>query len=181
MTDPVTQSRILADVFVPGRPRTKGSLKTYCMQNRTHTIRHEEQVAESKPWRAKMARALREVQLATSGRLLQHTGAVEVRLTFWFPREDSVSGGVWESHDTPWPTAISLGDADKLTRNALDAMLTPTKRDGMELCSALLADDSQVVGLTVWKFWEDDSNPAGVRILAMEAPFGATTCEIDHE
>lgn len=176
---------VLVQTKVGGRPRTKGSLRVTCRRNRAHDLRYEEDITESKPWRAKMARALREAQLAQHGKLLSWPGPVEVRLVFFFPREQSVAGGNWPTHDTVWPTAITLGDVDKLTRNALDAMLTPSKREGMELCSGLLADDSQVVLLTVGKFWVAEDFEPGVQILVMslgeddnpvdivEAEFGA--------
>lgn len=159
-------SAVLAHVFVPGRPRTKGSLRATCTKNRVHTIRYEESVTESKPWRAKMARALREDQLARHGHLVQFPDAVEVWLTFWYDREEIAS------HATPYPTSILLGDVDKASRNALDAMLTPNRREGMELCSALLADDSQVVDLNVRKRWSDRRHPAGALIRVLVAPDG---------
>lgn len=159
---------VLLTAQAAGRPRTKGSLKTYCMRNRTHTIRYDEEVAESKSWRKTVARALREAQLAQHGRLLSWPGPVEVRLVFFFPREESVAGGNWPTHDTVWPTAITLGDIDKLTRNVLDAMLTPARKQGADLCSALLADDSQVVSLAAGKFWTTEHHEPGVQILVME-------------
>lgn len=158
---------VLVQTKVGGRPRTKGSLRVTCRRNRAHDLRYEEDITESKPWRAKMARALREAQLAQHGKLLSWPGPVEVRLVFFFPREQSVAGGNRPTHDTVWPTAITLGDVDKLTRNALDAMLTPSKREGMELCSGLLADDSQVVLLAVGKFWVAEDFDPGVQILVM--------------
>lgn len=161
---------VLANVFVPGRPRTKGSLRATCTKNRVHTIRYEESVAESKPWRAAMARALREDQQTRHGRLMQFPGAVQVWLRFWYNREESVNGGLLPSHQTPYPTSILLGDVDKAARNALDAMLTPKGREGMNLCSALLADDSQVVDLMVRKRWASMKYPAGALICVLMVP-----------
>lgn len=162
-----TKAGVLLAAKAGGRPRTKGSLKTYCMKDRRHTIRIEEQVAESGAWRRTVARALREAQLEQHGRLLKYEGPVEVRLVFFMPREQSVNGGPIPTHATEWPTAITVGDIDKLTRNVLDAMLTPTKRADFAKCSALLADDSQVVLLSVGKFWVPEDSEPGVQILVL--------------
>lgn len=162
----------LALFSAAGRPRTKGSLKAYCMKDRRHTMRVEEEVAESKSWRATVAKAAREYQLSRYGRIIQHPGPVEVRLVFFFPREESVNGGPIPTHATPFPTAITLGDTDKLERNVLDALITPRKRAEARWCSGLLADDSQVVKLSALKLWADDQHLAGVHVMVeeMETP-----------
>lgn len=165
---------ILADFRVNGRPRTKGSLKAYCMKNAAHTMRIEEEVAESKSWRAKVARACREHQLAGNGALRRFEGPVEVRLVFWFPREQAVGGGPIPTHDTLWPTAITVGDSDKLARNVLDALSMPAKRAHAPLTSGLIKDDSQVVSLAVVKFWETEENPAGAWILVTDVTHPGT-------
>jgi len=163
-----SEGMILADFRVNGRPRTKGSLKTYCMKDAKHTVRVQEEVAESKSWRMRVARASREYQLAEFGALRQFGGAVEVRIVMWFPREQAVNGGPIPSHDTPWPVAITIGDVDKLARNVLDALSLPTKRAHIPLTSGLIRDDSQVVSLAVLKFWETEENPAGMWILVTD-------------
>jgi Holliday junction resolvase RusA-like endonuclease len=162
----------LARFFVPGRPRTKGSLKFNCMKNRAHTVRVQEEVAESKTWRTKVARACREQQLADHGTLLKHEGAVWVRLWFYFARQEYVNGGVIESHETPFPTNIRLGDIDKLTRNILDALSVPTAENQKPLCSCLIKDDSQVVDLFAQKRWADEEHPEGVSV---------TVTTLDHD
>lgn len=158
---------VLLAVKVAGRPRTKGSLKTYCMKDRRHTIRTEEQVAESVSWRKAVARAVREAQLARGGAILAWPGPVEVRLVFHFPREQSVNGGPILTHQTEWPTAITVGDADKLARNVLDALSMPAKKADAAKCSGLIKDDSQVVMLNVAKFWVSGDTGPGVDILVM--------------
>jgi Holliday junction resolvase RusA-like endonuclease len=160
---------VLIEARAGGRPRTKGSLRVSCLKNRAHTVRVEEEVEDSKRWRSRMALQLRHAQIEKYGKLISWPGPVEVRLVFFFPRDTSVKGGWIDSHATEWPTAITLGDVDKLTRNALDSMLTPRKRQEMPYCSALLADDSQVVSLSVGKFWTAADNEPGVQILVMQA------------
>lgn len=159
----------LAHFRAGGRPRTKGSLKVYCTKSRDHKIHLEEEVAESKKWRTVVARASREHQLDVAGVFRRHSGPVEVRLVFFFPRDESVAGGPIPTHSTQWPTHITLGDADKLTRNVLDALSTPTKRAQAPVTSALILDDSQVVDLWVAKFWVPADREPGVQVLVMPA------------
>jgi Holliday junction resolvase RusA-like endonuclease len=172
---------ILIQARAGGRPRTKGSLKVYCVRDRKHTIHLEEEVAESKKWRVAVARAVREAQLATHGKLLEYPGPVEVRLVFFFPRQEAVAGGPVPSHATEWPTHITLGDADKLARNVLDALSAPTKKAQIPLTSALIVDDSQVVSLSVAKFWSTPDREPGVQILVMDVDPPEPTLEVEGE
>ena len=158
---------VLMAVRVGGRPRTKGSLKVYCQKDRRHTVHVTEEVEESIRWRKAVARAVREKQLAGGGSILAWPGPVEVRLVFHFPREQSVNGGPIPTHQTEWPTAITVGDADKLARNVLDALSMPTKKADVAKCSGLIKDDSQVVILSVAKFWVSGDTEPGVDILVM--------------
>jgi Holliday junction resolvase RusA-like endonuclease len=80
-------------VWIPGKPRTKGSLDAF----------HQD-TQQSKNWRARMAYALEQARGTT------HHGrgtAVAVRATFWLPADDA--------------TTPNVGDLDKLARNLLDA------------------------------------------------------------
>ena len=166
----MTDSWVLLAAKIGGRPRTKGSMKPICTRDAKHTVHLSEQVAESPKWRRMVARGLREAQLEQHGRLLRHEGPVEVRLVFFMPRQQATGGGPVRSHDTEWPTAITVGDIDKLTRNVLDAMLTPkrdTPRGELPKYGALLADDSQVVLLSVGKFWVPEGEAAGVQVLVL--------------
>lgn len=151
------QTSTILTCSVTGRPRTKGSLNQH----------FQEQVADSKRWRRLVARRLREAQIERYGRLLALAEPVEVRLLFTFPRTESVNGGVVPAHDTPWPTPITVGDLDKLIRNIGDAMLRPMNRGQMPLTSALLADDSLIVGIRAWKFWARDGEQPGVLIRVL--------------
>jgi Holliday junction resolvase RusA-like endonuclease len=172
---------VLIQAKVSGHPRTKGSLNGVCTRNKSHTIHYTEQVEQSSAWRKRVARVLREAQLAEYGRFLQHAGPVEVRLVFHYPRTAASAGGIAPSHETTWPTVITLGDIDKLARNVLDALSAPTKRDGMEGCSALIKDDSQVVLLSVGKFWAHDLAEPGVDILVMGMESGEPERIVDEE
>lgn len=179
----MSDSSVLIEARAGGRPRTKGSLRVFCQKNRAHTVHIDEEVAESKTWRAKVALELRHAQIEKYGKLISWPGPVEVRLVFFFPRTESVAGGSIPTHDTDWPTHITLGDADKLARNVLDALSTPRKRSEMWGCSALLADDSQVVSLSVGKFWTTGDHAPGVQILVSKveaSPALAALAQLEH-
>lgn len=140
--------RILALFRVDGRARTKGSLKVYCMKNRAHSVKVEEEVAESKRWRRAVALAAQAQSREVWGTpTLGHAGPVEVRLAVYLPRQLSVAKGqegtVVPSHSTDFPTDIKLGDVDKLARNIGDALTD----------SRLILDDSQITDFLVAKRW----------------------------
>jgi hypothetical protein len=170
-------SEVLARFYVPGHPRTKGSLNAWCRRDKAHTVRVEEDIEDSKLWRKTVARVSRRYQMQRYGRLLKHEGPVEVWLAFFFEREMSVVKGVRTdvpipTHQTGRPTHITLGDGDKLKRNVLDALSAPSeksKRHHLPYLSALYLDDSQVSDWHGGKFWADEISPPGVRILVTEA------------
>ena len=118
-------------VWVPGRPRTKGSLKPMHKRG-TNGARCRVWLTEdgdfSVPWKKRMIDWIRASCVCE-----RYAGAVEVHAFFRFEREDG--------QDTPWPTGHQYGDEDKLRRNLLDALTQ----------SALLADDALVVGGQTWK------------------------------
>jgi len=165
----MTDSGVLVSVRVGGRPRTKGSMLPICTRDAKHTVYLDEDITGSKLWRKRVARALREAQLAEHGKFLQYDGPVEVRLVMFFPQTQAVAGGPIPTHATEWPTDIKIGDADKLARNILDTLSTPKKRSEMEGCSALILDDSQVVLLSVAKFWTAEGFEPGAQILVLKA------------
>lgn len=146
-------SEILAEVFVPGRPRPKGSLR--CRGGKSHAM--EEDNPESKPWRIKMAGALRaDRDRRTLDRSLGLTwyGAVDVSV-FAFFEPDGVGasslGAPLRTHDG--------GDVDKLVRNVLDAL-----QDGNERSPAVLGDDSLVIGLYAEKIFTNIIGEQGIWI-----------------
>lgn len=107
----------MISVWIPGRPRTKGSLDQF----------HRD-TPQSRRWRRMMAYALEQARIAqgpASGgeRLTQVLGAVAVRAIFYLPVAD--------------PITENCGDLDKLARNLLDA--------GQD--AAAYANDVQVVRL----------------------------------
>lgn len=139
-------------VWVPGRARTKGSLRR---QGR----RMVEQVAGSKGWREQVAETVLRTCGATPGpqgftRWWEPVrGPVVASLTVWLPRPASLRaetvGPRWD-----WPISIYDGDLDKLQRNIGDA-LTDT---------GVIADDSLIVGWSAWKLWAPTATGAGALI-----------------
>lgn len=158
---------ILANLTVAGRARTKGSLDFVRRANGSSYVKENNPL--SKPWRALVARAAREYQLAEFGSLLRHEGPVEVRCVFFLPREESVNGGPVPSSATEWPVSITTGDTDKLLRNVGDALLTPARKADAPYTSALLKDDSQIVRWHGLKIWVDEGEEPQTRVLVVEA------------
>lgn len=119
------QLEILTEVFVPGVPKTKGSLNV----RGKHV---EEAVAGSERWRALVAERVR-ADRARRGLSVPCPGPVRVRLVAFFPESAAdVRAQRWA------PTVQTAhGDVDKLARNALDAL-----KD-----AGAYADDSLVISV----------------------------------
>lgn len=117
-------------LFVPGRPRTKGSLKPLHIKAGPGKCRVTlvESGEHAVMWKREMIRGIRDAVLCT-----RWPDAVLVDLIFLFERSHTQAGMLW-------PVAkdgiYAHGDEDKLRRNALDALTQ----------SGLILDDSLVVG-----------------------------------
>jgi len=143
---------VIARLFVAGRPRTKGSLKPIHIRGgkgRPCRVSLTEDHEQATVWKKTMIRVLAPLSKVPA---LRHSwpypGPVEVHAFYRFERQATVLGGVElampvPSHQTEWPTAMDIGDEDKLRRNLLDALTQ----------SGLLADDRLVVGGQNWKRW----------------------------
>lgn len=128
----------LLRVFVPGRPRTKGSLKPVHVKLGGGRCRVSltESGEYSIEWKDTMIEAIRDAAVCS-----RYDGAVRVDTTFVFERLCK------PDQQMPWPTRekgeFAHGDEDKLRRNALDALTQ----------SGLIKDDSLVVGGMIVKRW----------------------------
>ena len=135
---------VVGRFFVQGRPRTKGSLTPQMSRGaggklRVHLVESGEYAV---PWKRTMIREIK--GLAAAGEMhFGYAGAVSVNASFIFEQEVGADGEVWPSHRTPYPTAIDIGDLDKLLRNLLDALTQ----------SGLIKDDSQVAQISSVKQW----------------------------
>jgi hypothetical protein len=164
---------VIARLFVAGRPRTKGSLKPIHIRGgkgRPCRVSLTEDHEQATVWKKTMIAAI--APLARVPRRPQwdwpYAAPVEVHAFYRFEREQSqtmaaraAAGDVpVPSHDTDWPTAMDIGDEDKLRRNLLDALVQ----------SRLLADDRLVVGGMNYKRWCLPSEQPGVAFVVVAAP-----------
>lgn len=157
---------LLLRVFVPGRPRTKGSLKPILVRGAGGRVRASltENNPESTAWKKTMMRAL-----AAQWRGLPHNGPVEVHAFFRFQQQPAVGGGAVPSQAGEWPTAVAIGDVDKLWRNVLDALTQ----------AHVLADDSLVIGGMPYKRWCRPGEKPGVLIVVTAANDVGAVCSLE--
>lgn len=117
-------------VWVPGRPRTKGSLKPVHIRSGAGRCRVSltESGGESEAWKKTMIATIRAAAVCS-----RWDTAVRVDALFLFEREAAAHQ---DEVLHPWPTANQYGDEDKLRRNVLDALTQ----------SGLIKDDALVLG-----------------------------------
>jgi Holliday junction resolvase RusA-like endonuclease len=156
--------RVLALFRVEGRARTKGSLRPICTRSRDHKVYLKEETKDSAHWRRVVALECQRQQKAAWGALVGHAGPVEVRLAVYWARDLSEARGVAPgtvvpSHDTPYPTEVKMGDADKLARNVGDALED----------SGLIRDDAQITDWCIAKRWAPAGSAGWAEILVQEA------------
>lgn len=130
-----TPRRVLLEFFVPLRPRTKGSLRPVAVTNRAGQLQRvflKEQIEAGPAWRERCASEAQDALgrltpegVAPAG--FPYVGPVSVTTVFHFRR--------YPSDDEPYPTKRYYGDADKLVRNAWDALTD----------AGVIKDDSLVV------------------------------------
>jgi Holliday junction resolvase RusA-like endonuclease len=161
----MSEQREVVRIFIPGRARTKGSLKVIHIRGRAGAKCNAyltEDHSTSKPWMRDMIVALKRERDGS----VPCAEPVEVHLFFKFQRGAETtsprrSGNqIWPSHDTDWPTAVDIGDEDKLRRNVLDALTQ----------SGVLADDRLSVGGMNYKRWCVAGEQPGVQIVVLTAP-----------
>lgn len=139
--------RVLAEFTVPGRPRTKGSLKV--ITPRGQKPRLVEDHAHSAPWRKEIVRAIwNQVDRAWDAQ--PYEGAVFLTVTFLFERKGATALGM----AFPMVNAgvNANGDVDKLLRNLQDAMED----------AKLIKNDCQVCGVRMIKRWAEPAEAPGI-------------------
>lgn len=159
----MSEQREVVRLFIPGRSRTKGSLKIIHIRGRAGakcTTRLTEDHAASKPWMRDMIVAFQRDRLTGNGPALSCIVPVEIHLFFRFEQGRHDLGHPWPSHDTAWPTAMDIGDEDKLRRSVLDALTQ----------SGVLADDRLSVGGMNYKRWCVAGEQPGVQVVVLTAP-----------
>lgn len=147
-------STLLAECWIGGRPRSKGSLKVISGRGRKPVMVEDHR--HSKPWRTQMTRELKAHLIRIKSNEI-HTGPVAVAVTFVFERRGP------SAQLLPWPTlnagVNANGDLDKLLRNVLDALTD----------AGVIADDSQVCKISSEKRWGDLSG-VEVSVWMIDAP-----------
>lgn len=140
----------LATFHVPGRPRTKGSLKVITPRGRKPILIEDH--AHSEPWRKRIKAAI----LAQCSPIKTIAVPCAMRATFVFAQEGP------SAQHLHWPVlnagVNASGDLDKLLRNLLDAMQD----------SGLILDDCLVVQVSTLKTWEVEGITAGVHVEVYE-------------
>lgn len=109
-------TRTVLSLWIPGRPRTKGSLKPQIVRDGkgrpTGRVRMVEQVEDSPRWRRTIAHAVLALRGTEDDGSFLTEQAVSVDLMFCVART---------GQEHAFPVAKTFGDVDKYTRNALDA------------------------------------------------------------
>lgn len=131
---------ILTEVWVPGHPRTKGSLNA--------KGGYVSDTPASKRWRALMAETVRQDVTLRGAHpdVYPYAGPVAVWCVAWLQRPRTYEPG------EPATPAIwhNAGDVDKLARNVLDAIAADAKSTIMN--GGVIMNDNQVVRLSIEKF-----------------------------
>lgn len=150
---------LLLQLDIPGRPRTKGSLRPVHIKLGGGRCRVSltESGEYATAWKHTMIQAIKREQPSILPSVWPYTGAVEVHSFFRFERLTGTDAAL------QWPTRVSgewsHGDEDKLRRNLLDALTQ----------SGLLADDCLVVGgYNLKRFCEPGEQP-GVQVMVRTA------------
>ena len=128
---------VVTDVWVSGRPATKGSLDLAPRRGGGTYVR--ESVAGSKDWRRLVASAVGNDRRAR-GVGDPTLSAVGVRILFVLPVPIGVAASTpAELISGLWPDMARVGDVDKLTRNVMDALQDAgAYKDDTQVCKALV-------------------------------------------
>jgi Holliday junction resolvase RusA-like endonuclease len=128
---------ILCSVWVPGSPKTKGSLTVVNSGSRGRKA-HVEDTPESKRWRMLIVERIRAWRIRLGAHFEPYPGSVNVTCTFYqaIKPEDLVR------------KVAGSGDLDKLVRNVFDAL---SVNDDPRFGAGVILDDMQVTDLTAGK------------------------------
>ena len=127
----------MIQAFVPGLPIPQGSKTAFVRNGRAVLVDSDKRL---KAWRKLMTEKL---EAANAG-CEQLNGALSLQVIFFMPRPKTVK------RDFP----ITAPDLDKLIRAVNDSATD----------AGIIKDDSQVIEIVAYKFYEDAQNPLGVFI-----------------
>lgn len=153
-------TRILAECWIPGRPRTKGSLNDHGNGGMSDS-------PASKRWRAHMVDSVRDHIASPLLPAPMSKRPIRIEALVFMP---SVTAN--EVEDDVYAATrrnTSNGDLDKLARNLLDA-LARDLHDDQRKGADLFVDDVQVIDLPVRKVLEGQLGPGIlVRVTELDA------------
>lgn len=166
---------ILADVFVPGTAKTKGSMAV--RNGRTGTMK--DSVIGSSTWRALVAAQVRD---DVAGRPVcncggedcaqyPYDGPVHVTIDIALPEPPVTSPGTIRRalfDRWGWPVWAQSGDVDKLARNVLDAIGALSENAKMN--GGAIVDDVLVCELSIRKRVASARYPVGARVTIETLP-----------
>jgi len=139
-------------IWVPGRPRTKGSMKSFWPKGAQRAVMVQNN-PESRAWQSRVT------EFAFKAGLTPYKNAVSIVAVFNFQRPASHLNKKGLLRDSaPQSPGHSCGDVDKLLRNVLDA-----------LTGLAYYDDSQVVALHGVKRYCDFVYPEPGAYIEVEA------------
>lgn len=122
---------VLLELWVPGHPRTKGSMEPQIVNGKGGKPRvHLTETQESKLWAGKIIKAVKDVLKDRPG-WVPLRGAIACHEVFWTPHH---------------PMNIRSGDVEKHVRQVHDALTKAGFWDDDKQCSWLLAEENWAVG-----------------------------------
>lgn len=155
-------SRVLAWAWIPGHPRTKGSLDPRKGGGLTDS-------PASRRWRAQMVQAVRAARSAGRGAPETALGPIGIEALCFEP-QGAAEALVLEETEVPVATARNTanGDLDKLLRNLLDALAADLKSGDRRKGADVFRDDCQVVEIRTRKLIEVGDFGPGILVRVIE-------------
>ena len=123
-------------IWIPGKATPQGSKKGFVINGRAVLVDASE---GNKAWRAHVTQRIREHQ-----EYIRYKGPVHVTVAFYMEKAKT----------NKKKFMIQKPDIDKLCRSVMDAMTD----------AEIIEDDSRVISLTAYKYWETDEMHPGVFI-----------------
>jgi Holliday junction resolvase RusA-like endonuclease len=142
------------DLFVPGKPATKGSAKAFMRPGMKHPVITNDN-PRAKSWEAIIRETIR-LQVASDRLLIELPAEVRIAARFHRPKNHYRSGKHERDLRPDAPRRMTeKPDGDKVLRSVLDA-----------LTGVAYLDDKQVCNAWMLKTWADRwTEPEGVRIV----------------
>jgi len=154
-------TRVLAECWIPGRPRTKGSLNDHGNGGMSDS-------PDSKRWRAHMVASVRDAASTEQGAL--STRPIRIEALCFMPAtaaEELEDDGVTAYAATSTKRTSGNGDLDKLARNLLDALARDLHDDARKGAD-LFTDDTRVIDMPIRKVLASSVFGPGILVRVTE-------------